>query len=425
MAREHVSFAGAGGVRLVGRLESPPAGEPAAYALFAHCFTCSKDLRAYGVISRQLVARGIAVLRFDFTGVGESGGELAETTFGANVEDVLAAADFLRRERRAPALLVGHSLGGAAVLAAAPSIPEAVAVATLATPADTGHLRQKLADAAAGAAAAGRAGGDLLEIDLGAGPVRVRRRLLDDLGRDHLRGALAKLGKALLVLHSPADRVFGIEHGERLFREARQPKSFLCLDGADHLLSDPADAARAGALLAEWAVGYLAIAPAGTGLLEAAAPPPGAVPAPARPLAPGEVEVRGLAGSLRQEIRAGAHVLHADEPLADGGTDTGPTPYGLLLAALGACTSMTLHLYARRKGIPLEEARVRLRHSRSYADDCADCPQGTPRVERIDRELELGGPLSDEQRARLLEIANRCPVHRTLETPVTIVTRLV
>jgi uncharacterized OsmC-like protein/alpha/beta superfamily hydrolase len=466
MARENVGFPGSLGARLAGRLETPE-GEPAAYALFAHCFTCSKDLKSAGGICRELLARGIAVLRFDFTGVGESGGEFADTNFSSNVEDLVAAADFLRRERQAPALLVGHSLGGTAMLAAAPRIPEAAAVATIGAPSDTGLLRAKLA-----ARLPETAGEAAYELDLGGThPVRIRRQLLEDLAADHLHGVLPALGKALLIFHSPVDRIVGIEHAERLFLAARHPKSFVSLGGADHLLSDPRDAAHAGAVLAAWAGRYLQAgagvatskpysaaaaqdARMGTGI--PAVPPTLGIPAaprlpaagtgvPAipvdlapgdsapgglagasgsRPLAPGEVEVSGTAHSLRQEVRAGVHHLVADEPAADGGTEAGPTPYALLLAALGACTGMTMRLYADRKGFPLAGTRVRLRHSRDHRADCESCAEDGARLERIDRELELLGPLTAEQRARLAAIADRCPVHRTLSSPVEIVTKL-
>jgi uncharacterized OsmC-like protein/alpha/beta superfamily hydrolase len=471
MARENVGFPGSLGARLAGRLETPD-GEPAAYALFAHCFTCSKDLRSAGGICRELLARGIAVLRFDFTGVGASEGEFADTNFSSNVEDLVAAADFLRRERQAPALLVGHSLGGTAMLAAARRIPEAAAVATIGAPSDTGLLRAKLA--ARLPEAAGEAG---YELDLGGThPVRIRRQLLEDLASDHLRGVLPALGKALLIFHSPADRIVGIEHAERLFLAARHPKSFVSLGTADHLLSDPRDAAHVGAVLAAWASRYLqtgagaAVAgpdtaaashdvPMSTGIPAApatlgtpAAPrlPAAGTGVPAipvdlapgdrapgdraagdlaaasgsRPLTAGEVEVSGTAHSLRQEVRAGVHHLVADEPAADGGTDAGPTPYAMLLAALGACTGMTMRLYADRKGFPLAGTRVRLRHSRDHKADCETCAENGARLERIDRELELLGPLTAEQRARLAAIADRCPVHRTLSSPIEIVTKL-
>jgi uncharacterized OsmC-like protein/alpha-beta hydrolase superfamily lysophospholipase len=406
MSREHVSFPGPQGTPLVGRLESPD-GDAVAYALFAHCFTCSKDLRSSGVISRELLARGIGVLRFDFTGIGESGGDIEDASFSRDVDDLLAAADFLRRERRAPALLIGHSLGGTAMLAAAPRIPESVAVATIAAPSDTAHLRQKLIESVVGSD-----GKDHLELDLGGPrPVRLRRQFLDELALDEPdRHRLAHLDRALLILHSPVDRVVAIENAERLFLEARHPKSFLSLGGADHLLSDPRDAAHAGAVLAAWAGRYF---------------PEVAERAAAAPqLAPGEVEVHGVPGSLRQEIHAGGHTLVADEPAADGGTDEGPTPYGFLLAALGACTSMTMRLYAQRKSLPLGETHVRLRHTRGHAKDCRDCAEASAHLERIEIDIELQGALTAEQRQRLLEIADRCPVHRTLADAVEIVTRL-
>ena len=427
-AREHVEFPGSRGARLAGRLETPE-GEPAAWALFAHCFTCSKDLKSAGGICRELLARGIAVLRFDFTGLGESGGDFADTNFSSNVEDLVAAADFLRRERQAPALLVGHSLGGTAMLAAAPRIPEALAVATIGAPSDTGHLRAKLAARVAGLGGAtpeaGPAEEEAYELDLGGlRPVRIRRQLLEDLAGDHLHGVLPALGRPLLLFHSPVDRVVGIENAERLFLAARHPKSFVSLGDADHLLSNPRDAALVGAVLAAWAGRYLpAGAPAEAGAAEAGAAEAGAAVEP-RALTAGEVEVTGTAHSLRQEVRLGAHHLVADEPAADGGTDAGPTPYGLLLAALGTCSGMTMRLYADRKGWPLAGTRVRLRHSRDHEVDCENCVEGDARIERIDRELELLGPLTEAQRVRLAEIADRCPVHRTLRSRVEIVTKL-
>jgi uncharacterized OsmC-like protein/alpha-beta hydrolase superfamily lysophospholipase len=483
-ASEHVQFPGSQGARLAGRIEAPE-GEPAAYALFAHCFTCSKDLRSAGGISRQLLARGIAVLRFDFTGLGESGGDFADTNFSSNVEDLVAAADFLRRERQAPALLVGHSLGGTAMLAAAPRIPEALAVATIGAPSDTGHLRAKLAARVAARVAglggptapeAGPAEEEAYELDLGGlRPVRIRRQLLEDLAGDHLHGVLPALGRPLLLFHSPVDRVVGIEHAERLFLAARHPKSFVSLGDADHLLSDPHDAAQVGAVLGAWASRYLPAGAGGGAHVQAATPsiaslPPtqtgmealpgtavstgtgipalpatlgietapelpaagagipavGAAGAAAEPraLTAGEVEVTGTAHSLRQEVRLGAHHLVADEPAADGGTDAGPTPYGLLLAALGTCSGMTMRLYADRKGWPLAGTRVRLRHSRDHKADCENCVAGDARIERIDRELELLGPLTEAQRVRLAEIADHCPVHRTLRSRVEVVTKL-
>ena len=386
-------FQGPAGNELAGHLELP-VGEPKAVALFAHCFTCGKDLKATTRISRALARRGIATLRFDFTGLGESGGDHAATTFAANVEDLVAAADFLSRELMAPALLVGHSLGGAAVLAAAHRVPESVAVVTIGAPASTDHLRALLVRRAPELAA----GAETVEVDLGGQPVRVGRALLDDLASTRLEERIAELGRALLVMHSPVDLVVGIDHARRIFEGARHPKSFVALPEADHLLlRDPADSEYVAAVLCAWSSRFVPSVPEED--------------REGRELAPTEVRVHGHRG-LAQHVHAGRHHLVADEPEAQGGTDLGPTPYAYLLAGLGACTAMTVRLYAQRKGWPLGEVDVVLRHEHAHADDAAAA--GVARLERISKEVTLGGELDDEQRARLLEIADRCPVHRTL-----------
>ncbi|HSN86310.1 MAG TPA: alpha/beta fold hydrolase [Thermoanaerobaculia bacterium] len=406
MKSEHLRFPGAHGYELAARLESPVT-TPSAYALFAHCFTCSKDLKAAGWISRALVQRGIAVLRFDFTGVGESEGDFAGTDFSSNVEDLVAAADFLRREREAPSFLIGHSLGGCAVLPAAVQIPEVRAVATIAAPSDTEHLRNTLVRLSPELEARGEA-----EVDLGGGrPFRIRRELLDNLSEDHLKEVLGNLHRALLILHSPVDRIVGIENAQRLYLMAKHPKSFVSLDTADHLLTDERDARYAGDVIAVWAERYL----------EGVKPEVEQIPEVGRA---GEVVVTSGEGFV-QEIVARKHRLVADEPVELGGTDQGPNPYDLLLAALGACTSMTLRLYANHKKLPLEGVRVRLRHAKVHAEDCAHCEEKTGKIDRIEREIEVLGPLSEEQRLRLLEIADKCPVHRTLESEIDIVNRLI
>ncbi|HSK80064.1 MAG TPA: alpha/beta fold hydrolase [Thermoanaerobaculia bacterium] len=406
MKSEHLRFPGAHGYELAARLESPVT-TPSAYALFAHCFTCSKDLKAAGWISRALVQRGIAVLRFDFTGVGESEGDFAGTDFSSNVEDLVAAADFLRREREAPSFLIGHSLGGCAVLPAAVQIPEVRAVATIAAPSDTEHLRDTLVRLSPELEARGEA-----EVDLGGGrPFRIRRELLDNLSEDHLKEVLGNLHRALLILHSPVDRIVGIENAQRLYLMAKHPKSFVSLDTADHLLTDERDARYAGDVIAVWAERYL----------EGVKAEVEQIPEVGRA---GEVVVTSGEGFV-QEIVARKHRLVADEPVELGGTDQGPNPYDLLLAALGACTSMTLRLYANHKKLPLEGVRVRLRHAKIHAEDCAHCEEKTGKIDRIEREIEVLGPLSEEQRLRLLEIADKCPVHRTLESEIDIVNRLI
>jgi putative redox protein len=410
---ERLSFPNGRGQELAAALERP-AGAPRAAAVFAHCFTCSKDLGAVRRLSRALRERGFAVLRFDFTGLGNSEGDFANESFSSNVEDLVAAAGALRERGLAPELLVGHSLGGAAVLAAAGQVPDCRAVATIGAPADAAHVTHLFRDALDAIDQEGEA-----RVVLAGREFRVRRHFVEDVREQRLRERVGELGRALLILHSPQDAVVGIDHARRLFEAARHPKSFVSLDGADHLLSDPRDAEYAAVTIAAWASRYLAAG---------AAPPAEAPPAggPALELEDGEVLVRSLRASrLGQEVLVGPHRLVADEPASVGGDDAGPDPYELLLASLGACTSMTLRLHADRKGWPVESVAVRLRHDRIHAEDRADCSEGTTgRVDRIERVVDVRGDLSDEQRARLLEIAGRCPVHRTLLAEKTIPTRL-
>lgn len=387
-------FPNAAGEKLAGLCVEPAAGARA-WALFAHCFTCSKDLKAVNWISRELVARGIAVLRFDFTGLGESDGDFADTNFTSNLDDLVAAADFMRERFAAPQILVGHSLGGAAVLAAARRVPESVAVATIGAPSDPAHLRETLDEAAPSLATE-----DATEVRLAGRRFTIRRQLLEDLGRHRLDEAVGGLKRALLVMHSPIDEIVGIDHAAAIYRAARHPKSFVSLDDADHLLMRERDARYAATVLAAWAGRYL--------------------PQPDAPaVESGEVVVRGGPSGYANDVVAGHHRFPADEPPGIG-TDTGPGPYDLLLASLGACTSMTLRMYADRKGWPLEGTEVRLRHGRVHARDCEDCESTTGLVDEIRRTIALAGPLDDEQRARLMEIADRCPVHRTLTTETTI-----
>jgi putative redox protein len=401
----HVRFPGAFGVQLAARLDLPPA-PPLAFALFAHCFTCSKDTLAASRISAALTAHGIAVLRFDFTGLGGSEGDFANTNFSSNVADLVAAASWLRLTHKAPKILIGHSLGGAAILAAAGEIPEAVAVATIAAPYDPAHVRQLLTPALAQIEAAGEA-----EVDLAGRKFRIKKQFLEDIGSRQSREAIASLRKALLVFHSPRDSTVSIDNAAQIFMAARHPKSFISLDDADHMLTRKEDARYVAAVLAAWASRYLG-APAMEAQSEAGEP--------------GTVTVTETReGKFTQSIVAGTHRLRADEPVAAGGTDTGPGPYDLLLAALGACTAMTIRLYADLKQLPLTRVTVRLKHDKVHARDCAECETKEGKIDRIDREIGLEGALLDEaQRAKLLEIANKCPVHRTLHSEVWIPTRL-
>ncbi len=390
---ERFTFIGSSEADLAARLDLPE-DEPRAFALFAHCFTCSKDLVAAGRISRRLVERGFGVLRFDFTGLGSSEGEFANTTFTSNVEDLVLAATALGARHAAPSVLIGHGLGGAAVLAAAPRLPDVLAVATIGAPFDPGHIRHLFPDEAlARLADDGRA-----SVTIAGRTFTVGAQLLVDADEQHLETALRELKRPLLVMHAPLDNVVDIDNARRIFDAARHPKSFVALDGADHMLSRHPDADYAADVLAVWASRYLPEIE-----VPAAEPPPGGWVV---------IEESGR-GRLAQSIQAGRHFWSADEPLGVG-DDTGPNPYDLLLSAVGACTSMTLRMYADRKGLPLEHVAVLLKHRRSHPKDCRDAEGRPCRIEHIDREVRLSGPLDDAQIKRLGEIADKCPVHRTV-----------
>ena len=398
----NVSFPNADGQSLSGILDRP-LGKPIAYALFAHCFTCSKNLKAATNITRSMTAAGIAVLRFDFTGLGQSKGAFEDTSFSSNVADLLAAAAWLEQEHRPPDILFGHSLGGTAILQAAAQIPSAVAVATIGSPADPAHVTHLLAGSEDELLQNGEAG-----VQLGGRPFRMKRQFLDDLTKHDLPAAISGLRKALLVMHAPLDDIVEVDNASSLFAAAKHPKSFVSLDRADHLLSHEDDSSYAGRVLAAWATRYL---------------PPDEDEDPLS-AEPGEVYARTTIDSFATDVRAGHHSFVADEPIAVGGTDTGPTPYDLLAAALATCTSMTLKMYAKHKGLDLRSATVRVTHGRIHAEDCEDCSKHEGMIHQFRRELRLHGDLDEDQRQRMLQIADRCPVHKTLHDEIKIRTQL-
>jgi putative redox protein len=383
-----IRFLSEQGHELSGRLDLP-AGAPRAYALFAHCFTCSKESKAAAYISQALAARGIAVLRFDFSSV----------EFSSNIGDLVSAAQYLREHHEAPGILIGHSLGGAAVLAAAERIPEARAVATLGAPFEAKHVERLLVRDKERILAEGEA-----EVEIAGRRFKLGRGFLEDLERHDAAKHIGSLKKALLILHSPRDTLVGIDNAAKIFMAAKHPKSFVSLDDADHLLTRAVDAAYAAEVLAAWSSRYLE--------------QPSAEPVP------GVRVAEAGQGKFTEDVYAGRHRLRADEPESAGGTDTGPSPYDLLLAALGSCTAMTIRMYAEHKKLPLERVTVDLAHGKVHAADCAECETREGRIDRIERVITLEGELDEAQRAKLLEIANKCPVHRTLHSEVWIPTTL-
>ena len=399
MRTERLEFSNAQGQKLAAALDLP-LGIPTAYALFAHCFTCGRNNLAAKRIAERLSEQGLAVLRFDFTGLGGSEGEFANTNFASNVDDLVAAADHLRQTKIAPALLVGHSLGGAAVLAAAHRIPEARAVVTIAAPFDPSHVVGLFKTRLEAIRRDGEA-----EVTLAGQPFRINRAFLDEVDEQKLKDRLASLKRALLIFHSPTDDVVGIDNATRIFVNAKHPKSFVSLAGADHFISRESDANYLADVIAAWAERFL-------DRPKEVAPSEGEK---------GVVLVRETGqGKFQQEIVSGPHRLVADEPASFGGLGSGPGPYDLLLAALGACTSMTLRLYAEHKKLPLERVSVRLSHKKIHAADCETCETKEGMLDRIDRAITFEGALDAEQRKRLLEIADKCPVHRTLTAEIDI-----
>ncbi len=403
MPTERITFAGHDGSQLAARLDLPD-GPVLATALFAHCFTCSKDIPAARRISARLAAMGIAVLRFDFTGLGHSGGEFANTTFTSNIEDLIAAAQYLAGRDMAPALLIGHSLGGAAVLRARAGIPSVKAVVTLGAPSDPGHVSHHFEAALPEIETQGSA-----EVSLGGRPFRIGKAFVEDISETALSPAIADLKAALLILHAPRDETVSVDNASTIFLAAKHPKSFVTLDDADHLITRASDAEYAADVIAAWVSRYVKLRPP--------APPPGAPEGVVR------VTEADPSGFL-QDIQSGPrHHSVADEPASYGGTDRGMSPYGFVASGLGACTSMTIRMYARRKQWPLTGITVDVCHDKVHAQDADLANDG--KVDLFRRKIRLEGTLDPEQRAKLLEIADKCPVHRTLEGSARITTELI
>ncbi|MDT8410164.1 MAG: bifunctional alpha/beta hydrolase/OsmC family protein [Wenzhouxiangellaceae bacterium] len=393
-----IRFENRTGLQLAGSLELPPGGHWQATAVFAHCFTCTSNIKPARLITRALAEAGFAVLRFDFTGLGESDGDFENTNFSSNLDDLEDAAGWLGKNLAAPQLLIGHSLGGAAVLAVAERLESVRAIATLAAPASADHILKQFGKDLDTIESEGSA-----EVQLAGRPFRIRRDFVEDARAHALEDRLKKLKRALLVMHSPTDTLVSIDNAQQIFAAALHPKSFVSLDDADHLLSRESDSRYAGTVISAWASRFLELQ---------------------TPEATDEVKVTGrTADGFLCRVQAGRHALLGDEPKANGGDDLGPDPYQFLASALGSCTVMTLNMYARHKKIPVERVGCEVSHSRIHASDCEDCQKTDGKIDRLERVITIEGDLDETQRQRMLEIADRCPVHRTLENEITVVTR--
>ncbi len=402
MRKLHVDIPNRSDLHLSATLELPLGEKPRAFAVFAHCFTCGKNLKAERNISLALTQQKIGVLRFDFAGIGESDGEFFDSNFSTNVSDLLDVYHWLETNYSAPQLLVGHSLGGAAVLVAAAQMPAVKAIATIGAPSDPIHVRHLFGAMEDKIREFGEA-----EVSIGGRPFILKKHFLESIVSVDMPHLLRSLKKAALILHAPGDQIVGIQNAKEIYQNLLHPKSFLTLDGADHLLSNNQDSLYAGQMIGHWAKRYLDLEE-----LE--------------PLVTDKQAVARIGSKgFTTEIRAGKHTFLADEPTNVGGDDLGPTPYDLLVSGLGACTIMTMRMYADRKKWPIKEIRVHLQHDHVYSEDSEASGQAPRKIDRIERLIEIEGDLDDAQRAKLMEIADKCPVHRTLHNELRVDTTLV
>ena len=387
---------------LKGSIELPENRTPHNFVLFAHCFTCNKNFLAVKNISKALTSKGFGVLRFDFTGLGESEGEFADSNFSGNVEDLISASAYLEENYKAPSLLIGHSLGGAAVLFAAKLLRSVTAVATVGAPSHIGHVKHLLNDDLHKIQEKGASA-----VNIGGRNFNIKKQFLDDLENKDLQEIIPELNKSLLILHSPQDTIVGIKNAEEIYVAAKHPKSFISLDGADHLLSNKMDSSYAGDIIGSWAYRYIDI-PEQTELKT-------------------NLDVVAHLGpeGFTTQIKAGRHNLIADEPEHVGGNDFGPNPYEFVSAGLAACTSMTIQMYAKRKGWIVDSVETQVNYGKEHSLDCEKCEEEGTKIDTFKRELIIKGDLDEKQRNRLLEIANKCPVHKTLHSETQIITSLV
>ncbi|MEX0289800.1 MAG: alpha/beta fold hydrolase [Flavobacteriaceae bacterium] len=403
MNLQKVTFKNRDGQELVGRLELPADGHPHNFALFAHCFTCNKNLLAVKNISKALTSQGFAVLRFDFTGLGESEGDFSDTNFSGNVEDLVAAANYLKETYKAPSLLIGHSLGGAAVIFAAAELDSVKAVVTVGAPSNPVHVKHLLKSSLEEIKALGKA-----TVNLSGRDFTIKKQFLDDLQSKSLPETAKKLRKPILIMHSPLDQTVGINNAEEIYHAAHHPKSFVSLDNADHLLSNKKDSEYVGKVIAGWAQRYVDI--------------PDVTPLKTKHQVVASLDMED---GFTTQMKVGNHYMLADEPTSYGGNDFGPSPYELVSAGLSACTAMTIQMYAKRKKWEVENVEVHTSYSKTHAMDCEDCESPSAKIDTFNREIKLSGDLDDKQKARIMEIADKCPVHKTLHSETQVISKLI
>jgi putative redox protein len=351
-----------------------------------------------------LTSNGFGVLRFDFTGLGESEGDFGDTNFSGNVEDLIAAADYLNANYSAPTLLIGHSLGGAAAIYAAARVNSIKAVATIGAPSSPKHVQRLLQSSVDEIKKNGKA-----IVNLSGRDFTIKKQFLDDLERKTLAETAKNLRKPILIMHSPQDNTVSIKNAEEIYRAAHHPKSFISLDGADHLLMDKKDSIYAGVVISGWAKRYLDITA------------PEELPKTKHQV----VASLDFEDGFTTAMKVGNHYLTADEPTSYGGNDFGPSPYELVSAGLSACTAMTLQMYTKRKGWRIENVEVHTSYSKTHALDCEDCESSNTKIDTFHREIKITGDFDDKQLERLLQIADKCPVHKTLHSDTQILTKLV
>lgn len=399
---EKVTFTNKDEEQLAGRLELPLNQRPHNFVIFAHCFTCTKNLIAVKNISRKLTAAGFAVLRFDFTGLGESEGDFENTNFSGNVDDLVEAAQFLEAKYQSPTVIIGHSLGGAAAIYAANRISTIKAVAVINSPSDPAHVKNLLRNSTEEINKTGKA-----TVNLGGVDFTIKKQFLDDLKNKSLKNVGGDFRKSLLILHSPQDKIVGIKNAEDLYIAAHHPKSFISLDGIDHLLTEKEDSAYVGKVIASWASRYVSI--------------------PEEKVIKSKSKVAARLDDVENfttQLKLGDHNYLADEPTSYSGNNFGPSPYELLSAGLAACTVMTIQMYARRKKWEVKEVICHVDYSKDHAVDCEHCTDDTAKIDTFKRKISFHGNLSEEQIKKLLEIADKCPVHKTLHTETQIITVL-